>query len=114
MSEPVMIELTAAQLAQVAMARVPRPDLLPSVGTEATADRCRKLANDPRLSAALIAGMLVLSSLPRDGDVAVTELARTLQMSASTTHRYLATLLALGLVDQDAQTRRYRIVSATA
>jgi DNA-binding IclR family transcriptional regulator len=39
----------------------------------------------------------------------VTDLAGRLEMSPSTTHRYLTTLLAVGLIEQDPRTRRYRV-----
>jgi DNA-binding MarR family transcriptional regulator len=68
------------------------------------------LAESPRLSRSLLLGLLVLACFPADGTtVAVTEVAARLRMSASTTHRYMTTLLAVGLLEQDPSTRRYRI-----
>jgi hypothetical protein len=68
------------------------------------------LADSPRLSRSLLLGLLVLACFPADGaTVTVTEVARRLRMSASTTHRYMTTLLAVGLLEQDSRTRRYRI-----
>ena len=50
----------------------------------------------------------MLASFPADGSAtAVTEVAERLEMSPSTTHRYLSTLLAVGLLEQDPRTRRY-------
>jgi len=37
------------------------------------------------------------------------EIARELGLSASTTHRYAQTLLAIGLLERDPQTKKYRI-----
>jgi DNA-binding transcriptional ArsR family regulator len=68
--------------------------------------------HNPRFSASLLSGLFLLASLPRDGSgIAVTELARVAGMYPSTTHRYLSTLLAVGLVEQDSRTRQYRLVS---
>lgn len=36
------------------------------------------------------------------------ELARMLVMNTSTTHRYVSTLVAVGLLERDAETRRHR------
>jgi hypothetical protein len=70
----------------------------------------RALAESPRLSRSLLLGLLVLASFPSDGSsLAVTEVAELLEMSASTTHRYLVTLLAVGLLRQHPQTRRYSV-----
>jgi hypothetical protein len=70
------------------------------------------LADTPRLSRSLLLGLLVLAHFPSDGSpITVTEVASGLGMSASTTHRYITTLLAVGLVEQDPRTRRYRIPS---
>lgn len=63
------------------------------------------------LSQSLLYGLLVLESFPDDGaDLGIMELAQRLEMSASTTHRYASTLLAAGLLERDANTRRYRLV----
>jgi DNA-binding MarR family transcriptional regulator len=67
---------------------------------------------DRRLSRSLLAGLLVLSCFPADGGhLGIAELARTLGMNTSTTHRYVTTLLAVGLLERDAATRRYRLAA---
>ena len=67
---------------------------------------------DRRLSRSLLAGLLVLSCFPADGDyLGIAELARMLRMNTSTTHRYVTTLLAVGLLERDPATRRYRLAS---
>ena len=68
---------------------------------------------DRRLSRSLLSGLLVLSCFPSDGDyLGIAELARMLDMNTSTTHRYVTTLLAVGLLERDPATRRYRLASA--
>src|SRR5580700_6935274 len=65
---------------------------------------------DRRLSRSLLAGLLVLSCFPADGEyLGIAELARLLGMNTSTTHRYVTTLLAVGLLERDSATRRYRL-----
>jgi hypothetical protein len=68
--------------------------------------------NDPkRLSDSLLTGLLVLASLPSDRSwVKVTDFARDCGLNSSTTHRYLATLHAVGIIEQDPQSRQYRLV----
>ena len=74
------------------------------------ASRYAALADSPRLSRSLLLGLLVLGSFPSDGSsLAVTDVATRLGMSPSTTHRYMTTLLAVGLLDQEPRTRRYRL-----
>jgi IclR family pca regulon transcriptional regulator len=54
----------------------------------------------------------VLSCFPADGGyLGIAELARTLGMNTSTTHRYVTTLLAVGLLERDPATRRYRLAA---
>ncbi len=66
--------------------------------------------DDRRLSRSLLSGLLVLSCFPPDGGyLGIAALARTLDMNTSTTHRYVTTLLAVGLLERDPATRRYRI-----
>jgi IclR helix-turn-helix domain len=68
---------------------------------------------DRRLSRSLLSGLLVLSCFPADGGyLGIAELARMLDMNTSTTHRYVTTLLAVGLIERDPATRRYRIAAA--
>jgi IclR helix-turn-helix domain len=70
----------------------------------------RARLRDRRLSSSLIAGLLVLGCFPADGgDLGNSEVAEMMDMSLSTTHRYVSTLLALGLLERDPGTRRYRL-----
>lgn len=65
---------------------------------------------DPRFSRSLLSGLLLVASLPNDGSyVGNAQLARALDMNVSTVHRYLQTLLAVGLVERDPGSRRYRL-----
>jgi IclR helix-turn-helix domain len=65
---------------------------------------------DGRLSRSLLAGLLMLACFPSDGSyLANAEIARMLEMNPSTTHRYVATLVAIGLLERDPATRRYRL-----
>jgi hypothetical protein len=67
---------------------------------------------DRRLSRSLLSGLLVLSCFPADGSyLGVAELARMLDMNTSTTHRYVTTLLAVGLLQRDPASRKYRLLS---
>jgi IclR helix-turn-helix domain len=71
------------------------------------------LSASPRLSRSLMLGLLVFACFPANGaDLAVTDVAAKLELSPSTTHRYLTTLLAVGLLEQDPRTRRYRVPPA--
>jgi Fic family protein len=67
---------------------------------------------DRRLSRSLLSGLLVLSCFPPGGEyLGIAELARMLDMNTSTTHRYVTTLLAVGLLERDPSTRRYRLAA---
>jgi hypothetical protein len=67
---------------------------------------------DRRLSRSLLSGLLVLSCFPPEGGyLGIAELARMLDMNTSTTHRYVTTLLAVGLLERDPATRKYRLAS---
>lgn len=68
--------------------------------------------DDRRLSRSLLSGLLVLSCFPPDGGyLGIAGLARMLAMNTSTTHRYVMTLLAAGLLERDSATRRYRLAA---
>jgi IclR family pca regulon transcriptional regulator len=61
-------------------------------------------------SQSLERGLAILSAFTTARPVlGVSELAREVGLNRSTTHRYVATLAALGYLEQDASTRRYRL-----
>jgi hypothetical protein len=67
---------------------------------------------DTQLSQSLLRGLSVLSCYGSDRPWrAIIELASQLEMSPSTTHRYVKTLKAVGLLEQDPITRAYRPVA---
>jgi hypothetical protein len=71
------------------------------------------VTDDRRLSRSFLRGCLVLSALPRDGTpLGVVDLAKSIGASPSTTHRYLLTLVELGLVEYVERTRRYCLATA--
>jgi IclR helix-turn-helix domain len=67
------------------------------------------LLEDRSISRSLLFGLIVLIAFPADGsDRGVKALARELGLPTSTAHRYIRTLHAVGLLEQDSLTRRYR------
>ncbi len=67
---------------------------------------------DPQLSQSLLRGLSVLSCYGPDRPWrAIIQLAGQLGMSPSTTHRYVKTLKAVGLLEQNPTTREYRPVA---
>jgi DNA-binding MarR family transcriptional regulator len=114
-ASPITIELTQAQVEQI-MRRSSHatPDgvsgVLQALTDRDLASSFSRLSTSPRLSRSLLLGLLVLTCFPTDGDSrTVTDVANQLGLSPSTTHRYMSTLLAVGLLEQDARTRRYRV-----
>lgn len=112
--EPVLLELSRAQLEQVlrdvsAVRDVSLlltglhdlPDVLALVDEQ---------LNSERYSRSLLYGLALFAALPADGSyVGITGLARRLGMSISTAHRYVSTLVAVGLVERNPNTREYRL-----
>jgi hypothetical protein len=69
--------------------------------------------NNARLSRSLLTGLLVLLALPKDGSyVGVVELAGKFEISVGSVHRYVATLVAVGLIERNPITRKYRLAHA--
>jgi hypothetical protein len=68
-------------------------------------------SSDKALSRSLLAGLLVLSYLSSlEGEyTGVVDIARRLGMNTSTTHRYMKTLVAVGLIERDPDSSKYRI-----
>ncbi|HVR04442.1 MAG TPA: helix-turn-helix domain-containing protein [Solirubrobacteraceae bacterium] len=70
----------------------------------------RVLAGGARddISYAFLRGLLVLATFPVDGSPRrLTEIATELDMKTSTVHRFLNTLVVVGALEQDDETRRY-------
>jgi DNA-binding MarR family transcriptional regulator len=108
----VFIELSPAQLSQVLCSASGGhlPTLLS--GLESARETLAAGLDYPRLSGSLLCGLFILASFPPDGSyLTIKELARLTGRSPSTTHRYVSTLVAVGLVERDAVTREYRIVT---
>jgi hypothetical protein len=114
-SEAVSIELSPAQVDRVVRSAADRGSM--SVLLSGLRDVREVLSREPaqmddsRLSRSLLAGLLMLASFPTDGSyLGNAEIARILDMNPSTTHRYVSTLVAVGLLERDPTTRRYRLV----
>jgi hypothetical protein len=113
--EKIMIELSPAQVDRVVRGAADGGNI--SVLLSGLKDVREVLAREPkqledsRLSRSLLAGLLMLASFPTDGGyLGNAEIARMLDMNPSTTHRYVSTLVAVGLLERDPSTRRYRLV----
>jgi hypothetical protein len=67
-------------------------------------------SSDPGISQSLERGLAILSVFTHDrAALGVSELARELSLTRSTTHRYVATLARLGYLHKDNLTRKYRL-----
>lgn len=70
----------------------------------------RQLTSGPGASQSLERGLAILATFGPDRPaLGVSQLARELGLTRSTTHRYVATLASLRYLEQDAETRRYRL-----
>jgi hypothetical protein len=117
----VRLELTNAQVEDVirASTQAQGPSLsllLSGLVTEQTIsegsleDRYTAELESGRLSHSLFRGLLVLALFISGHEGrGVVEVARQLGLSPSTTHRYMTTLVAFGLLVQDPGTRKYRL-----
>jgi hypothetical protein len=77
---------------------------------EATQSALANALGDPQLSQSLLRGLAILSCYgPERPWRAIIDLAKELSMSPSTTHRYVKTLRAVGLLEQNP--REYRPVA---
>jgi hypothetical protein len=84
----------------------------PSPLQKATRAALEDALEDPQLSQSLLRGLAILASYGPDRPWrAIIDLAGQLGMSPSTTHRYVKTLRAVGLLEQNPETREYRPVA---
>jgi Fic family protein len=112
--ETLTIELSRAQVDQVIRAASGRRSMSTLFsGLLASPDRLAATLtefDDKRLSRSLLAGLLVLAAFPDDGGhLGIGEVARLLGMNPSTAHRYITTLVEVGMLERDPGTRRYRL-----
>lgn len=112
--DKILIELSRAQVDRIVRSAADGGNM--SVLLSGLKDIREVLSSDPRqledsrLSRSLLAGLLMLASFPSDGSyLGNAEIARLLDMNPSTTHRYVSTLVAVGLLERDPATRRYRL-----
>ncbi len=79
---------------------------------DATQHALTNALSDQQLSQSLLRGLAILACYgPERPWRAIIDLAKELSMSPSTTHRYVKTLRAVGLLEQNPQTREYRPVA---
>jgi IclR helix-turn-helix domain len=108
----ITIELSKDQIGQVVREATEDDDLLsPQRGGERLEFRASPAQlDDRRCSRSLLLGLMVLASFRADGTSrSVTDVAHDLDMWASTAHRYLSTLVEVGLLERDAVSREYRL-----
>jgi DNA-binding transcriptional ArsR family regulator len=90
----------------------PNGDKQSSQLQKATRRALEEALGDPQLSQSLLRGLAILASYgPERPWRAIIDLAQQLGMSPSTTHRYVKTLRAVGLLEQNPSTREYRPVA---
>jgi hypothetical protein len=117
----VSLELTQAQVEAIVRATAdshgPSLNLLLSgliteeaISEGSLEDRYYAELESGRLSHSLFRGLLILALfISGEEGRGVVEVARQLGLSPSTTHRYMTTLVAFGLLVQDPATRKYRL-----
>jgi len=113
-AEPVLIELSQAQVDQVVHAASGMGNMAMLLSglddIRQTLEAASEEWENPRMSRSLLSGLLVLASFPADGSsLRVIDVAHMLEMSPSNTHRYFKTLSAVALIESDPVTRRYRL-----
>ncbi|MGH2852998.1 MAG: helix-turn-helix domain-containing protein [Solirubrobacteraceae bacterium] len=113
----VYIRLSRAQVDEVVRAAGPESGilrLLQDLGAEpklSVADLDNEpLLTDRRFSRSMLTGLLLLASFAPPGtERRVKDIATQFNMSQSTTHRFLKTLQVAGMLEQNPDTRLYRL-----
>jgi hypothetical protein len=108
----ITIELSKAQIKQV-ISKAAKDDGLLSLLSgleEVDAQTTSAQLDDVRFSRSLLRGLMVLASFPADRVArSVTEVAHQLDLGMSTTHRYISTLVEVGMLERDPDSRQYRL-----
>ena len=72
-------------------------------------------ATDPRLSHSMLRGLSLLTCFSASGEPrGLNEMARELNMSPSTAHRYALTLVHIGLLERSPESRKYSLPASQA
>jgi DNA-binding MarR family transcriptional regulator len=106
------IELSQAQINRVIRGAAEDNGVLALLGGLAGRDfrTYAALRDDQRLSRSLLRGLMVLASFPADGALrSLADVAHQLDLGPSTTHRYVSTLVAIGVLERDPESRGYRL-----
>jgi response regulator of citrate/malate metabolism len=111
--DEISIALTRAQIGEVvrgeAKAKSHAFSLQATLTDLPSAARVIEATHGEGLSRSTLRSLLVLAAFPDDGSYrALVEVAKEVGYNASTTHRYLSTWIAVGLLEQDPRSRRYR------
>jgi hypothetical protein len=109
----ISITLSDTQVAQVVRAARETPGLVTLLaGVSDLAEMRRVLGplfSQTKGSHSTLRSLLVLAAFPADGgERELADVAKALDLSPSTTHRYVRTWTELGLLEQDPISRRYR------
>jgi hypothetical protein len=118
-AQPVRIALTTAQVQEVVRTASDGGTmslLLSGLGDVRAAFHAPpRPLEDQRLSGSLLCGLMILASFPADGSfMSIKEISQLTGKSPSTTHRYVSTLIAVGLLERDPRTRAYRLAGGGA
>lgn len=108
---PVLLDLTAKQVAHVLEARQTSYLGRLRVALEPNVDHASsgKVHHKTCLSTSLLHGLRVLAMFDGDEEHSVSEIAGHIHRSRATSERYAKTLEAVGLLEQDPANRRYRL-----
>jgi len=113
---PVTIELSQGQIDRVLREATGAPPIsILMSGLEGAREVLASLHLDcdASLSRSLLMGLALLAAFPTDGSyVRNADMAAALGITPSTAHRYISTLVAVGLLERDPHTRHYRLTRA--
>ena len=109
----IVLALSDAQVSQVVLQASGDTTLAGPLSEIQDVDELRRimvpLIDDLTYSRSTFRAVFVLAAFPPDGsERELTAVARALGLSPSTTHRYVRTWTALGLLEQNPDSRRYR------
>ncbi len=110
---PVTITLSDAQVTHIARGLSGGSSVTGFVarltGAGGFEDSVQAMLSDARYSHSLLKALLVLAAFPMDGsELALSDVTSQLDWSPSTTHRYFVTWTAVGALERNPDSRRYK------